>query len=140
MYAHIERLAILHISQFISTLEKEEECCYFRIYIYVIIRVRTGGYYTPSRISKTLFSNPFFYFFEKSYRHPRIEFSPANKKKKRMCSYARIEFSCVFLRTKNNQKKQFLQLPNEKRRFRFQKTVFTTPLTLPLTSLTSNFR
>jgi hypothetical protein len=53
---------------------------YIYIYIY-IIRVRNGGYYTPSRISKSLFSNPFFYFLGKLKSQPRIEFSPANKKR-----------------------------------------------------------
>ena len=75
--------------------------------------VRNGGFFPRFRISKTLFSNPFFFKKESKEGKPRIEFSPANKKKKRMCSYARIEFSCVFLRTKNNRKK----------------TVFTTSLT-----------
>jgi hypothetical protein len=51
----------------------------------------------------------------------------------------RFLYNCVlprFFRTKNNKKKEFYNSPNEKRRFR----VFTTPLTLPLTSLTSGFR
>ena len=30
MYAHIERLAILHISKFICTLEKQKNVCFFR--------------------------------------------------------------------------------------------------------------
>jgi hypothetical protein len=80
--------------------------------IYIIIRVRNGGFFTTPVFQKPYFQILFFSTKESKEGKPRIELSPANKKKKRtssnvrielspankkekrMCSNARIEFSC----------------------------------------------
>ena len=63
---------------------------YYILYIYILVR-NVGYYHHP------YFKNPIFksFFFKKESKKgkPRIEFSPANKKKKRTCSIPRIEFS-----------------------------------------------
>ena len=77
------------------------------IYIlYIVILVRHGGFFTTARISKSLFSNPFFFYLIIVISHPRIEFSPANTKKRRehvlqkLCSVSRVfSTECVLYRT-----------------------------------------
>ena len=57
-------------------------------YIYIIYSNNSTGrrVHPRFRVSKSIFSNPFFFYLIIVICHPRIEFSPANKKK-----YARIK-------------------------------------------------